>query len=253
MAKIFLSAGHGGSDPGAVAYGMIEKNINLNIMLACKDVLTRHGLNVVCSRTIDENDPVRSEVLEANYSKADIAVSFHTNAGGGDGSETYYYTSSNKGKQLAELCEKHVKAIGQNSRGIKSGNHLYFVKRTIMPAVLCECAFIDNDNDNNIIDTTDKQKAFGVAYAKAILEYFGIAYIENNKPNNSESYYPKYTGNSRAIDEILKVIGVESKYRGNYRNRKVLAQANGIVNYIGSEVQNLRLIALAKTGKLKRV
>ena len=253
MTKVFLSAGHGGIDPGAVAYGLLEKNVNLNIMLACKDVLTRHGLNVVCSRTTDENDPVRSEVLEANYSKADIAVSFHTNAGGGDGSETYYYTSSNKGKQLAELCEKHVKAIGQNSRGIKSGNHLYFVRRTSMPAVLCECAFVDNDNDNNIIDTTDKQKAFGVAYAKAILEYFGISYIENNKPNNSESYYSKYTGNSRAIDEILKVIGVEPKYRGNYRNRKALAQANGIVNYIGSEVQNLRLIALAKTGKLKKV
>lgn len=251
MAKIFLSAGHGGSDPGAVAYGMIEKNINLNIMLACKDTLTKHGVEVVCSRMIDENDPVRSEVLEANYSKADIAVSFHTNAGGGDGSETYYYTSSNKGKQLAELCEKHVKAIGQNSRGIKSGNHLYFVKRTIMPAVLCECAFIDNDNDNNIIDTTDKQKAFGVAYAKAILEYFGITYVENT--SNTISYYPKYTGKSRAIDEILGVIGVELKYRGNYKNRKELAKVNGIENYIGSEVQNLRLIALAKTGKLKRV
>ena len=251
MPKIFLSAGHGGSDPGAVAYGMIEKNINLNIMLACKDTLTKHGVEVVCSRMIDENDPVRSEVLEANYSKADIAVSFHTNAGGGDGSETYYYTSSNKGKQLAELCEKHVKAIGQNSRGIKSGNHLYFVKRTIMPAVLCECAFVDNDNDNNIIDTTDKQKAFGVAYAKAILEYFGITYVENK--SNTISYYPKYIGKSRAIDEILGAIGVELKYRGNYKNRKELAKVNGIENYIGSEVQNLHLIALAKTGKLKRV
>ena len=173
---VFLSAGHGGTDSGAVGYGMKEKDINLNILLSCKDELERHGVKVVCSRTKDENDPVASEVKEANASKADIAVSFHTNAGKGDGSETYYYSLSKDGKKLAELCEKHTKAIGQNSRGVKSGNHLHFVKGTSMVAVLCECAFIDNDTDNNIIDTVAEQKQFGVAYAKAILEYFGIAY-----------------------------------------------------------------------------
>lgn len=181
MAKVFLTAGHGGSDPGACAYGMKEKDINLNIMLACKGELERHGVEVICSRTKDENDPVQDETKEANASKADIAVSFHTNAGGGDGSETYYYGSSNEGKRLAELCEKYTKGIGQNSRGIKSGNKLMFIRRTNMPAVLCECAFIDNDNDNNIIDNPDKQRAFGIAYAKAILEYFGIAYLSTNK------------------------------------------------------------------------
>jgi len=45
-------------------------------------------------------------------------------------------------------------------------------------AVLCECGFIDCDKDNDIFDTVAEQKAFGVAYAKAILEYLGIAYQE---------------------------------------------------------------------------
>ncbi len=88
MAKVFLSAGHGGSDPGAVAYGLKEKTINLNIMLACRDELKRHGVKVYTSRTKDENDPVGEEVREANKSSADVAVSFHTNAGKGDGSES---------------------------------------------------------------------------------------------------------------------------------------------------------------------
>ena len=176
MAKVFLTAGHGGSDTGAVALGLKEKDINLTILLACKEELTRHGVTVVCSREKDENDPVAQETKEANDSKADIAVSFHANAGGGDGSESYYYDNSEKGKKLATLCEKYTKEIGQNSRGIKSGNKLYFIKNTNMPAVLCECAFVDNDKDNDIIDTTAEQKAFGVAYAKAILEYFGITY-----------------------------------------------------------------------------
>lgn len=176
MPKVFLSAGHGGNDPGAVAYGMKEKDINLNIMLACNDILVKHGVATILSRTKDENDPVSQEVKEANKSGAVIAVSFHTNAGGGDGSESLYFGNSAKGKKLAELCEKHLKAIGQNSRGVKKRNDLHFIKGTSMPAVICECAFIDNDTDYKAINTTSKQKVFGLAYAKAILEYLGIKY-----------------------------------------------------------------------------
>ena len=179
MPKVFLSAGHGGSDPGACAFNLKEKDINLNIMLTCNDILVRHGIDTVLSRSKDENDPVKEEVKEANASKADIAVSFHTNAGKGDGSETWYSKGSVKGAKLAELCEKHTKQIGQNSRGVKPSQSLYFVKYTTMPAVICECAFIDNDIDNDIIDTNEECKTFGIAYAKAILEYFGIEYIES--------------------------------------------------------------------------
>ena len=132
MAKVFLSAGHGGSDPGACAYGLKEKDINLNTLLACNEVLIRHGVTTVLSRTKDENDPVGQEVKEANASGADLAVSFHANAGGGDGFEAYYYTTNAKAKMLAQLGEKYVKQLGQNSRGLKSGNHLYFVKNTKM-------------------------------------------------------------------------------------------------------------------------
>jgi N-acetylmuramoyl-L-alanine amidase len=180
MPKVFLSAGHGGSDPGAVAYGLKEKDTNLNIMLACNEVLIKHGVTTVLSRIKDEDDTVTQEVNEANASKADVAVSFHTNAGKGDGSETWYHDTSAKAKNLAILCEKHVRAIGQNSRGVKSNNNLWFLKATKMVAVLCECAFIDHDADNDIIDTVEEQKLFGVAYAKAILEYLGIKYLGDN-------------------------------------------------------------------------
>ena len=187
MAKVFLSAGHGGSDPGAVAYGLKEKDINLNTLLACNEVLVKHGVTTILSRSKDENDPVRQEVKEANASGASLAVSFHANAGGGDGFEAYYYTSNAKGKKMAELGEKYVKALGQNSRGIKSGNHLYFLKHTNMTAVLFESFFVDNDKDNNIGDTVKKQKAFGIAYAKAILEYLGIKYNDLSTTSSNDS------------------------------------------------------------------
>jgi N-acetylmuramoyl-L-alanine amidase len=191
MAKVFLSAGHGGSDPGAVAYGLKEKEINLQILLACKAELERHGVAVVCSRVTDANDPVKEEVKEANLSGAEVAVSFHTNAGKGDGSETFYHSPSSPGKKLARLCEKYVKELGQNSRGAKATNSLYFLRKTTMPAALCECAFIDHDTDNNIIDTVAEQKKFGVAYAKAILEYLLIEYRE---PAKSQKRYRVQVG-----------------------------------------------------------
>lgn len=179
MAKIvFLSAGHGGKDPGACGNGMKEKNVNLRILLKCKEELERHGVIVICSRTKDEDDPVGQEVKEANASGADVAVSFHTNAGDGDGSETYYYPTNQNGKKLAKLCEKYTLEIGQNSRGIKSGGNLYFLKNTKMTAVLCECAFIDNEKDCKIIKGKKKREGFGEAYAKAILEYLEIEYKE---------------------------------------------------------------------------
>ena len=187
MAKVFLSAGHGGSDPGAVAYGLKEKDINLNTLLACNEVLVKHGITTILSRSKDENDPVGQEVKEANASGASLAVSFHANAGGGDGFEAYYYTSNAKGKKLAKLGEKYVKALGQNSRGIKSGNHLYFLNHTNMTAVLFESFFVDNDKDNNIGDTVKKQKAFGIAYAKAILEYLGIKYNNSSTTSSNDS------------------------------------------------------------------
>lgn len=223
MSKVFLSAGHGGSDPGAVGFGMKEKDINLNIMLACLDELVKHGVTVVCSRTKDENDPVGNEVKEANASGADVAVSFHTNAGGGNGSESYYWTNDLKGQKLATLCEKHAKSIGQNSRGIKSGNHLYFIKNTNMTAVLCECAFIDNDTDNDIIDTTAEQRAFGVAYAKAILEYLGIDY------NNS---------NNKSIDEIAKEV-MQGKWGNNPERKNRLVAAGYDYDVIQKRVNDL--------------
>lgn len=176
---VFLSAGHGGKDPGAVGNGLKEKDINLQIMLANRAVLERHGLKVVCSRTKDENDPVAEEVREANACKATIAMSHHINSATNnkaDGSETYYYSGSADGKRLAELCEKYTKELGQNSRGAKPQSGLWFLRGTNMVAVLTESAFICNPNDISIVDSLKEQQQFGEAYAKAILDYFGITY-----------------------------------------------------------------------------
>lgn len=215
MAKVFLSAGHGGSDPGACANGLQEKVINLNTLLACKAELERHGVTVFASRTTDANDPVQEEVREANASGADIAVSFHANAGGGDGSEFFYWPTSAEGKRLAQLCEKHVKALGQNSRGCKT-NNLMFTRATNIPAVLVESFFVDNAKDKAIGDTLAEQQAFGVAYAKAILEYFGIAYKaqEASKPAAASGKLYRVQVGAFSVKENAEKLAAELKAKG---------------------------------------
>lgn len=219
--KVFLSAGHGGSDPGACAYGLKEKDINLQTMLACQAELVRHGVTVICSRTTDEYDPVQQEVAEAIACNCDLAASFHANAGRGDGFEAFCNTANPDGVKICKLAEKYVKGLGQNSRGVKDGTHLYFIRKTPMTSVLFESFFVDNDTDNNIGDTVAEQKAFGVAYAKAILEYLGIAYkvAETNagsKPTTTDKLYRVQVGaykdkkNAEALVKTLKAKGFDA-------------------------------------------
>lgn len=76
MPKVFLSAGHGGSDPGAVGNRLNEKTVNLNALLGYKNELEKYGINIVCLRITDENDPINKEVKEAmkkrNWSLLDL-------------------------------------------------------------------------------------------------------------------------------------------------------------------------------------
>lgn len=69
----------------------------------------------------------------------------------------------------------------------------------------------------------------------------------------SSDYYPKYAGSSYGIDTVFAAIGVPETFRGSWKNRKTIAEVNGISNYTGTATQNMKLIGLAKSGKLKRV
>ena len=175
MAKVFIGVGHGGDDPGAVGY-LVEKEVNLVEALACRDFLQTHGVEVSMSRTTDENDPVTAEIEKCNAFEPDLAIDVHNNSGGGKGFEAYYHYKGGLSKDLAENIEAEVKAIGQTSRGCKtrtnsSGRDYYaFIRETICPAVICEGCFVDNAEDVRIADTPEKQKAFGVAYAKGSRE-----------------------------------------------------------------------------------
>jgi N-acetylmuramoyl-L-alanine amidase len=178
--KVFIGVGHGGSDPGAVANGLKEKDVNLAVALACRDELQRHGVEVYMSRTKDEADPLEHRIKECNRSGADLALDIHANAGGGDGAEVFYHYKGGTSKTLAGNILAEVVRIGQNSRGAKiklnseGRDYFGFIRQTVPPAVIVECAFLDNKTDVQIIDTLAEQKAMGVAIAKGALKTLGI-------------------------------------------------------------------------------
>lgn len=70
---------------------------------------------------------------------------------------------------------------------------------------------------------------------------------------STSNFYPKYNGASKDIDVVLSSIGVKSSFYGNYKKRIPLAKVNDIKNYTGTLSDNIKLLSLAKTGKLKKV
>ena len=177
---VFIGVGHGGSDPCARMY-VVEKDANLTIALEQRRILEMYGITVGMSRTVDENDPIGEEIREANaFVKgfdidSVVATESHNNAGRGDGFEIYIQTGkyAAQSRRLAELIEEEVKAIGQNSRGIKT-KIFGWTYNVNAPAVLCEGFFVDNWSDAKDFDTVKEQKKLGRAYARGVLRYYGI-------------------------------------------------------------------------------
>lgn len=178
--KVFISAGHGGSDSGSVGNGFKEKDLNLSIAMACGNYLKSKGIEVLMSRTKDEDDDINQEARESNAFGPDLTVSIHNNAGGGDGAEAWYSIAGGVGKTCAENILAEIVKIGQNSRGAKTrkganGRDYYgFIRQTKAPAVIVECAFIDNATDIQIVDTEPERIAMGEAIARGILKTLGV-------------------------------------------------------------------------------
>lgn len=224
--KVYIGVGHGGSDSGAVANGFKEKDLNLEIAKACKAALERSGVSVKISRTTDGEIWLEKRIAECNKYKPDIALDIHNNAGGGDGAEVFHTIYGGTGETLAENILAETQKIGQNSRGAKtkknsSGKDYFgFIRDTVCPAALVECAFIDNKTDVKIIDTAAERKAMGEAIAKGVCKTLGVTYKPEEKkaaaPTNGNTVYRVQVGaykdknNALAMQRKLKAAGFDA-------------------------------------------
>jgi len=186
MSRVFISVGHGGRDPGAVANSFRESDLALSVATFCLEELRRHKVVAATSRTSDIDDDVNRQVRLAREFNPTLAIDIHFNAGGGKGFEVFH--SINPRKNEINLCrniEAEFKEIGQNSRGLKTrvGNNntdfFGFIRMLEMPSVIVECAFIDNALDLLMFNTKDRQKAMGKAIARGVLETLNIPILRD--------------------------------------------------------------------------
>jgi N-acetylmuramoyl-L-alanine amidase len=127
---IVIDPGHGGRDPGAVAHGMFEKDIVLEIALHLRDLLRQHNpdLTVHLTRETDVFVPLEERTAIANKHRADLFVSIHVNAtrsGQARGVETYVLNVTNDQNALAV-------AAFENQATTKALSDLHGILRDIM-------------------------------------------------------------------------------------------------------------------------
>ncbi|MCY9153737.1 N-acetylmuramoyl-L-alanine amidase [Bacillus haynesii] len=183
MKKVWLDAGHGGTDPGASGYGLQEKDVVLKIVKYAKSYLEANYKNVQVklTRSTDVFYGLSKRASMANQWGADLFVSVHANAGNGKGTgfETFRYNGTG-GNTLSfqECLHKEIlstmKAYGQISdRGLKQANYAV-LRETRMPAVLTENLFIDRKEDADRLKDSGFLKAVGEAHARGIAKYLGL-------------------------------------------------------------------------------
>lgn len=197
MKKVWFDAGHGGQDPGAVANGLKEKDLVLQMVKVAKSYLESNykDVDVNLTRSTDVFYALSERARRANEWGADVFVSFHINAGGGTGFETYRYPGT-KGETLELQKALHneilstMHAYGQISdRGLKESN-LAVVRETHMPAVLTENLFIDRKTDADRLKEDGFVKAVGEAHARAVAKFLGLS-GESSKKKDSKKETPK--------------------------------------------------------------
>ncbi len=183
--NIVIDAGHGDWDPGKVAKdGTLEKDINLKISKYLQGYLEQSGGFVLTTRIDDTalSDKKREDLKErkniANNEEVDLLVSIHQNSFPKEsvkGAQVFYYKDSEESKKLAECVQNRLKEIDStNNRVAKESKEYYILKQTKMPAIIVECGFLSNMEENNNLKDEEYQKKVAWAIYLGILDYYSI-------------------------------------------------------------------------------
>lgn len=223
MKKIYIDAGHGGSNPGASYKNRTEQADVFRLAEAVKNILQRFGdIEVKLSRAYNEDPSIAARANEANAWGADYFISIHRNAIGANiakGAENWCYSkvaaggeTYKKAQRILELlCEK----TGFVNRGVKLGAPAYtdfgVNSLTNMSSCLLEAGFIDSDTDNAIFDGKFDAMAEGIA--QGLVEAVGITWEEAAPVPDDE---PEANDHGAKTDGAIYTVQT-----GAFKNRKL--------------------------------
>lgn len=182
-----LDPGHGGFDPGAVANGLREADLTLQIATKTGINLQRCGFQVLYTRQGDQTatnnttDELNYRCSLANNNMVDLYVSFHINAGGGSGFESYIYPGVGGVTALLQQdIHKNVAPLftgnGMPDRGMKTSTNKV-LQGTKMPAIMLFLGFIDNIKDVSFIRNAIFQDQIAEQVARGVCHWEGVPFV----------------------------------------------------------------------------
>ena len=204
---VALDPGHGGSEPGASANGLVERELTWKIALYCKEALESYAnVEVVLTRGSDENVSLVERVNRAVDAGANVFVSLHLNSGpaSGNGAEVWYPNDSSyrhelheEGAQLSSKILEKLTALGLTDRGIKVRDServdgegpFYYPDGSIQDyytvieasreagivGIIVEHAFLSNKSDSDKLKSEAFLKELGYADAEGIAETYKLS------------------------------------------------------------------------------
>ena len=184
---VVIDAGHGGEDGGASsAAGLLEKDVNLSVSFALRDLFEAAGIPVVMTRTEDKllydrnvDFRGRKKVLDlaarrimaektaenaAKDGGTSLFISIHMNAFPApqySGMQVWYGTGSTASAAVAGAIQSaSLSLMPNNHRKTKAaGSSIYLLDRIKSPAVLVECGFLSNPDEAELLSKEDYQRA----------------------------------------------------------------------------------------------
>ena len=256
--KIFIDPGHNfsGADTGAEGCGLREQDVTFIIGEKLCAYFEKAGHEVTMSReqlyhnvgqTLSESLNLRAQ--KANSVGVDLFISIHCNAYDTRvrGTETLVFSAESKAYNIAKrVQERLVERLDTFDRGVKVNPDLVVLRKTNMPAILVETAFIDNERDAELLLNRSDD------FARAIYE--GVTEESVKESETVEQTVMELKG-SIFVQEIdpkdFKIEVVDSKKkdisRGSYFNCGFFtSEADGKTIPVGNLASEGKIISSAK-------
>ena len=186
---LVLDAGHGGEDGGAVSLtGAPESEINLAIVLKLRDALGLYGVDPVLLRETDvslhnsdagtlrekKRSDLKNRVAAIEEVEGGTLLSIHQNTYPGSryhGAHVFYAPTEGS-RELAEHFQNSIKTALQpdNERTVKRiSDTVYIMNHVTCPAILIECGFLTNPEEEAQLRDEDYQRKLSAVVAAAWL------------------------------------------------------------------------------------
>ena len=188
---IVIDPGHGGKDGGASGVsGTLEKDLNFDIAFRLAELASWCGENVKLTRTGDDmlslegttgntkGRDIRSRIKIADETPGALLVSIHMNSfpdAKYKGLQVFYPAGDAVGALTAESIRRTCVGYLQpdNARKTKEAPQaIYLLNHIGTPAVLVECGFISNPEEDALLGTPSYRSAIAAVICEGLLNSF---------------------------------------------------------------------------------